>query len=235
MDEFVAESNSRLAAVLHSKLIIGILAGIVVVGLAWLFAFYEPQNHHLSNLKSKQSQLLATEQSLRIQLDRLRYEVKALPLTCANLERDEAAIPDGPHLASFYRQISALAFQTGISAPSISATPGGTPSKGAPYQTISVSMAISGTYAQIINFINGTYDLKTLKRLMVINSLDLRGGPIGGGISSYQASLSATLYYTTTPTPTSSSCKISATSSTPAHATHPIKGTKGKATVKNRK
>ncbi len=228
MDEFAANSNSKLAAVAHNKVVLGILVGVVVVGLAWLFAFYEPQSHHLSNLRSKQSQLLATEQSLRIELDRLRYEVKDLPLTCANLERDEAAIPDGPHLASFYRQISALAFQTGVSAPSISATPVGTSTKGAPYQTISVSMTVSGTYNQIVNFLNGTYDLKTLKRLMVIDSLDLTGGPMGGGSPSYKASISATLYYTTAPTPPSSSCHSPA----PSHGSIPKATARGSANPK---
>jgi len=226
----------------RAPLLIG--AGTLVIALLLWVAFISPQNSKLSSLQAQQTQLQTQQTALQAKLASLRTEQQKLSTSCADLQKISTQIPSvqsptdiDAEESSFESQFNGLAASTGVAltqfsgfAPATSATgtavattpPAGATGTAGPVVPVPTTLAVTGTYGQMLAFVNG---LDTFPRLFVIqkfvlnigaaaattgaaaNSAPALGSPplwVGGTPTSpaatpYSLSIAGSIYYTSTP------------------------------------
>ncbi len=162
------------------------IGALLIVLIAWYLALWSPTQHSYDQAHSAAQSSAASIQALQAQIAQLRASQTGPGQAAlkAKLATEMAAIPDVPDLAGLIDQVNSAATQSGVLFSSISPAQ---PSANAAVTTgppvIAVSLAVSGGYYQIIDFINR---LDTMPRLMVIQGIDLGAG---GGSSELTATL----------------------------------------------
>lgn len=185
-----------------------VAGGAIVVALLLWLALIAPQNSKLSSLRSKQDQLSTQQSTLEAKLASLRAEQHQLAANCSDLQKIATQIPSvqtptdvDAEESSFEQQFNDLTAASAVKLVQFSgfapATPGSTSTTAtssssttkagaAPSGVTAVptNIAVSGTYGQIMAFVNG---LDSFPRLFVIQSFVLA---TGSGQSSSSASSS---------------------------------------------
>jgi Tfp pilus assembly protein PilO len=185
--------------------IVGV-AGAVVLGLLWFFLLWSPQSGRLDAAEERETAAAQTNSGLEVTLQRLRDLEARRPELEDQLARLRRAVPDQPQLARFLLSADDAAERSGVvlttvtparpaadasttaatTAPTTAttATDGDSTSTTAttapPAPTtsaISLSFEVAGGYFQVLDFLNRMDDLP---RIVVVDSLDLRGGEVEG-------------------------------------------------------
>jgi Tfp pilus assembly protein PilO len=174
-------------------------AGSLVVVLIIFAAWISPEGSHLKKLQGQQAELQTQQSALQIRIAALKKEKSQLGTDCQELSTDLTEIPSAPDVDSFLSQVTALAVSSGDpSTPTISVTQASTATAGG-VSPVSVALTLSGTYGQMMSFLQG---LDTFPRLFTVTSISVTGGPVVSGGQAvapsavgYSLSLSGDVYY----------------------------------------
>jgi hypothetical protein len=137
-------------------LIAGIVAGLLVYGLAGYFMLISPQRSKAADLKR---QAEATQQQIS-QYRALAAQARATPpIRVAELFRLTKAMPDAVDMAGLILELSQVARESGIEFDSISPQ-GATALPG--YQSVPITLEFNGNYYQLSDFL---FRLRSLVRV----------------------------------------------------------------------
>ena len=111
-------------------------------------------------------------------------------------------MPSTPTVDLFLHQISQLATNSGTATPSVGIASAGTAGSGpaaAGADTVGINLEVSGSYRQVLNFLNGLDNVHSLQRLYAVSSVTLDGNTASGSSSSsdYTLQLQGDIYYST--------------------------------------
>lgn len=214
--------------------VIGVVAGALVVVLAWYLLFYKPTSSDVSKTKGDLDSAQTQEQSLQATLARLQSLDKERPQQQATLDKLNAAIPATPDLAEFIFEANTAAADSGVDWLSIAPTPPAASPTGGP-SVIALNIQVQGGFFQVLDYLNR---LENLKRLVVTQSINVAAGSTDGsssggstnttlptstsesGAPTLSVTLSATMYTSATVAPTAPGA-TSGSTTTPAPSTTP--------------
>lgn len=193
----------------------GVVLLIVIVGLlAWI----SPEGKKVSAANAKNSVLQAQETSLQLQIATLEHESKQEPKNCSTLKQDQTLVPPTPTVDLFLHQISQLATNAGTVTPSVTiTTSSGTSTSGANAggaESVGIDLSVSGSYQQVLNFLNGLDNVHSLQRLYSVSQVSLSSGTSDGSGGGYSLSLQGNIYYSSGAEDVCSTSKSNAGSST---------------------
>lgn len=174
------------------------LAGMLVLLLAWWFAWMSPEGTKLASVRQQQVTEQQTDTRLMLQLAALRADAARVKHDAPFLKSFAAAIPSAPGAPDLVVAVYRLATQDGVELQSI--TDDTVSSSGLGYSTVPVALSVSGPHDALLSFVSGLYGLP---RLLTIQSISLSGtGNLNASSSAlYTASISATAYTTYLPKP----------------------------------
>lgn len=171
---------------------------VLLIALIALMAWIVPEGHKVSAANANKIVLLGQETSLQAEISSLAHEAANEPKNCTALREDLTLVPGTPTVDLFLHQISQLATNSGTATPSVAITSSGTAgavasTSGA--QTVGINLTVSGTYRQVLNFLNGLDNVHSLQRLYAVSSVTLSGG--GTASPTYSLQLTGSIYYST--------------------------------------
>jgi Tfp pilus assembly protein PilO len=156
------------------NLAVSILAGVLIVAL-WYTMLLKPTRAKVTKVKGEaqvQEDKLAPLQSQLAQARRDAANAAEIQAQLASLQQ---AMPDTPALAEFIRDANRIAAASGVAWQSVThATP--TPGVGGS-TSITVGIQVRGTYGQVLDYLG---QLAAMKRLLVVDNLQLSSGSSGG-------------------------------------------------------
>jgi Tfp pilus assembly protein PilO len=168
-----------------------IAAGSLVVALLLWAVLVSPQKSKLASLQTQETQLQGQQTQLQVKLSSLKSEQQKLSSSCADLQKIATQIPSvqsptdvDAEESSFESQFNALTAASGVTltqfsgfapATTAQATPasGSTPSTPSGVVAVPTTLAVTGNYSQVLNFIN---ELDAFPRLFVIQTFNLTYG-----------------------------------------------------------
>lgn len=156
------------------NVVIGMVAALLAVIVAWYLIIYSPKGDSLDKTKADVAAERKTTQDLRGRLSRLQAEAKNASRQQALLGRLNDAVPEQPDEAEFILQANAIAQESGIEFLSISPTP---PVGGAGPSTIGLTITINGSFFQVKNYLT---KLESLERLVIVDGINLSSGASTG-------------------------------------------------------
>jgi hypothetical protein len=204
----------------------GAVLVILLIGFA---AWISPEGHKVSAANADKVSLQGQETTLQAEIFSLQREAAREPKNCSTLRQDLSLIPSTPTVDLFLHQISQLATNAGTQTPSVSITSSGTAAASpgtassasagsspavAGADTVGITLGVSGTYRQVLNFLNGLDNQHSLQRLYSVSSvtLDGPGGSSSSSGSGYTLQLVGDIYYSTAQADVCSSAKVNPSS-----------------------
>lgn len=184
---------ARRPAVLVSVL------GVVVLVIAWWFAWMAPEGTKLAGIRQQQVTAQQTETRLDLRLVQLRAEAKQVKAAAPFLKRFSQAIPATPDAPDLVVAIYRLSVADGVSLQSV--TDDSVQPTGLGYSAIPVAMSVQGPHDQLLSFIAGLYKMSRLLTIQTV-SLSGNGNLDAPSFASYTASITATAYTTSVPATT---------------------------------
>lgn len=186
----------------RSPIVLGVIGGLILLLLIWWFAWMSPEANKLTTVQAQQTQLNQQVEQLQAKITQLQQESAQVQKELPYLVRYTAAAPPTPEQGLIVNQILALSKRTGVDLSSISDNTVSPPAVAGGLSTIPVDLVVSGNHSQVLNFLNGFYQLP---RLMTISTLalDASGGSpnildVNDG-ASYSLTMAATAYTLATP------------------------------------
>ncbi len=158
-----------------NRKVLGIAGAAILAMVAiWYVMLFSPQGSALSAANSRLDAARVRQTELRAQLRALETAKTAPSAIQAQINALKQAIPNTPDLADFIDAANGAANASGVDflslAPSL-------PSQGkAGLTDLKVSLAVKGTYFQVVDFINR---LDSMPRLVVVDGLNLTGDKSG--------------------------------------------------------
>jgi Tfp pilus assembly protein PilO len=199
-----------LRTLARPKVIVPVV-GVLVLVLAWWFAWMSPEGAKLASVRRQQQEQQVQAASLAAQLARLRADAKQVRAASPFLKRFASAIPSVPDSPGIVEQIYRLSVSDGVSLESITDNTLDPTSQG--YSTIPVTLSVSGPHDSVLAFLSGLYKLPRLLTLQTVN-LSGTGDVLASGLESYDATVDATAY-TTYVVSSPSTAVVSTTTTTP--------------------
>jgi Tfp pilus assembly protein PilO len=175
---------------------------VLVIALIAVSAFIIPEGHKVSSANANKIVLQAQETSLQAEITGLQHESNNEPKNCSTLRQDLTLVPATPTVDLFLHQISQLATNSGTATPSVDIASSGTAGSGpsaAGADTVGIDLEVSGSYKQVLNFLNGLDNVHSLQRLYAVSSVTLNGDTASGTSASgvYTLQLQGDIYYST--------------------------------------
>jgi Tfp pilus assembly protein PilO len=151
-------------------LLVGIIAGAVVLVLLWYFVLFAPTSSDLKSTRDEVAMTNSQNQELQNTIRRLKELSKNATQQAATLRTLRAAIPANPDLGEFILQANDIASASGIEFLSIAPTPPVASATAGPNTTIGVTIQIDGGFFQVLDYLNR---LEDLERLMLVDSITI--------------------------------------------------------------
>jgi Tfp pilus assembly protein PilO len=155
------------------SLLIGIVAGAVVLLLIWYFALFSPTSKDLSDTRAKVASTKSANAQLQDTVRRLKELSANAAQQAATLQRLRAAVPQNPDLGQFILQANDLATAAGIDWLSIAPSPPTASAGAGPKSTIALSMQVSGGFFEVLDYLNR---LEKLDRLVIVDTINVSSG-----------------------------------------------------------
>ncbi len=156
--------------------LIGVIAGALVVILLWYFVLFSPTSSDLSDTREQVADEQSQKQALENTIARLKELSANAAQQQASLRTLRAAIPPTPDLGAFILQANDIATASGIDWLSISpSAPTATVGAG-PTSTISLSMQISGGFFQVLDYLNR---LEGIERVVIVDTINVTAAGTG--------------------------------------------------------
>jgi Tfp pilus assembly protein PilO len=190
----VSPSRTRVTVTPRAALV---ALGVVVVVVAWVFAFYLPQTHKLKTLDTLRTTLQSTVATDEAHLQQVKRENHHINQIRAMYDELEGYVPSTENLYTYIRTISRAAKASGVTITSLQPSSLSAVS-GTSYSAIPITASVKGTYDHLLAFIKRLYDLP---RLTDVNGLSFSGGGPGTNRGTVlSASLELAIYTSQTPT-----------------------------------
>jgi Tfp pilus assembly protein PilO len=175
---------------------------VLVIALIAVSAYILPEGKKVSAANANKITLQAQQTTLQAQITGLEHESRQEPKNCSTLRQDLTLVPATPTVDLFLHQISQLATNSGTATPSVGISSAGTPGTGPAAggaETVGIDLAVSGTYRQVLNFLNGLDNVHSLQRLYAVSSVTVTGNNASGTSSSsvYSLQLQGAIFYST--------------------------------------
>lgn len=171
-------------------LLVGLIAGGVVLVLLWYFVLFAPTSSDLDDTRSQVAQAQSQRQQLEDAVRRLKELSSNAAQQQATLRTLRAAVPPTPDLASFILQANDIATAAGIDWLSISPTPPAANGGGGPPSAIAISMQVDGGFFEVLDYLNR---LEGMERLVLVDTINITaGGAAGTGATGSSGSTGAT-------------------------------------------
>jgi Tfp pilus assembly protein PilO len=176
-------------------LVFGVAAAAVLLAV-WFLLLWSPQGNKLSDAKKRTAAAETQNSQLQLRLSRLQAAQKDAPELMATGEELRRAVPASPDLAQFILDANDAATAAGVDFLSISPQPPQAPSGAGP-SVVSLQISVTGSYAEVINYLDRLDDLP---RLVVVDKLGLTpGGAAGGAPDDLSVSITARMFTTAVP------------------------------------
>jgi Tfp pilus assembly protein PilO len=210
--------------------LIGAIAGAVVLILLWYFVLFSPTSSDLSDTRGQ----VAAAQSQKQELENTIAHLKELSANAAqqqaSLRTLRAAVPPTPDLGAFILQANDIATSTGIDWLSIAPTPPTATVGPGPTSTIGLSMQISGGFFEVLDYLN---HLEDLERVVVVDTINVAAagadsgstgagtgssgstGASSGGAPDLNVTLTGRMFTNAAPAPVAGSPTTPGTATTP--------------------
>jgi Tfp pilus assembly protein PilO len=192
--------------------------GAVALLLAvWFLLLWGPQGTKLSDAKKRTTAAESQNSELQLRLSRLQAAQKGAPELMAKGEELRRAIPATPDLAQFILDANDAATAAGVDFLSISPSPP-VPPLGAGPAEVHLQIAVTGSYTEVINYLDRLDDLP---RLVVVDTLGLTpGGGDSASPDDLSVAITARMFTTAVPASTTTgSGATGATTTTPGGST----------------
>lgn len=180
-----------------NRVVLGVLAAILLVTVAWWFAFYSPANEQQAALEAETDQLITQQGQLRNQLAQLNDIREREVEIRADLSRLEQFIPTTPGQASLIRQSQLAADASGVDFLTLAfeepEAVDGAPSPaqaGLVLGQIAVTGSVEGGYFQIVDFLRRLEVEVT--RAILVDSVQIEEGE--DGFPQLQATFTARVF-----------------------------------------
>ncbi|HVV75537.1 MAG TPA: hypothetical protein VHC43_05825 [Mycobacteriales bacterium] len=204
---------------------------VVIVAAGW-FLLAKPQKSKIASLHTQTQSQLSSNALLLTQVRALQAEQKELPQQQLIEQKFSSEIPDNAAEPTLIRQLSATAKAAGVdltsfapgaptqvsvaAAPATQSLGAAAASPSAGLFSISLSMNVTGTYANIESWFNG---LEHLPRALIVTTFSLAGSGSSGGSGPQMqmaSSMSGSVFFAPgsapipipTPSPTASSAPV---------------------------
>ncbi len=143
------------------------IAGAALVGIiaVWYLVLWSPQGASLTQARAGETAAVQKEASLKSQVAALQRQRALLPALQAKLATVNEAIPTTPDIDKVIDDVNAVVLSSGVSITSL--TP---PQAGATTGALTLTIAVGGTYFQLVDFIN---KLNAMPRLAVVDGFGL--------------------------------------------------------------
>jgi len=195
--------------------------GAVVLLLVWFMFLWSPQGSKLSDAKKRTANAESQSSQLQLRLSRLQAAQKQAPELMATGEELRRAIPATPDLAQFILDANDAATAAGVDFLSISPSPPAPPIGAAPSE-IHLQVTVTGSYAEVINYLDRLDDLP---RLVVIDNLGLTpGGAEGSSPDTLSVAIAARMFTTAVPVTVTPTTTPGATGATGGATTTTVPG-----------
>jgi Tfp pilus assembly protein PilO len=165
-------------------MLIGLIAGGVVLVLLWWFVLWTPTSKDLEDTQKQTESAERAQDSLRATLARLQSLARNAPQQQATLRRLEAAVPETPDLAAFIIEANRIAAESGIEFLSIAPAPPAADPAGGGTSSINLTISIRGGFFQVLEYLNR---LETLERVVVVDTINLGGDSGAAGAAAAAA------------------------------------------------
>jgi Tfp pilus assembly protein PilO len=181
-----------------------VIAVAVVVALVlfigWSVAVKSPQSKAIKKAQQRQSAAATEVVALQAQAAVLLKQKAGLPAVEAQLAALKQALPAKAALDQVIDEIRQTAATSGVNLTSLSQSAGAaSPTSAAPtvatnsLQQVSLTMAVTGTYTQLVNYLT---ELNLLARTMVVDNLSLGSTATPGGVSgALSAQITGRMFY----------------------------------------
>jgi type IV pilus assembly protein PilO len=158
-----------------NRKVVGIAGGAILAMVAlWYVMLFSPQGSALSAANSRLEAAHERQTELRAQIRALETAKTAPSTIQAQISTLKQAIPGTPDLAGFIDAANSAANASGVDFVSLAPSQ---PTLGkAGVSELRLSMAVKGTYFQVVDFVNR---LNGMPRLVVVDSLNLTGDKSG--------------------------------------------------------
>lgn len=158
-------------------LLVGLIAGGVVLVLLWYFVLFAPTSTDLDDTRSQVAQAQSQRQQLQDEIRRLKELSSNAAQQQATLRTLRAAVPPTPDLASFILQANDIATAAGIDWLSISPTPPAANTGGGPPSSIALSMQVNGGFFEVLDYLNR---LENMERLLLVDAINVSTSATAG-------------------------------------------------------
>ncbi len=161
--------------------LIGVIAGALVLILLWYFVLFSPTSSDLSTTRKQVADAQSQKQALENTIAQLKELSANAAQQQASLRTLRAAIPPTPDLGAFILQANDIATASGIDWLSISpSAPTATVGAG-PTSTISLSMQVSGGFFQVLDYLNR---LEGIERIVIVDTINVTAAGTGSSAGS---------------------------------------------------
>ena len=161
--------------------LIGVIAGALVLILLWYFVLFSPTSSDLSTTRKQVADAQSQKQALENTIAQLKELSANAAQQQASLRTLRAAIPPTPDLGAFILQANDIATASGIDWLSISpSAPTATVGAG-PTSTISLSMQVSGGFFQVLDYLNR---LEGIERIVIVDTINVTAAGTGSSTGS---------------------------------------------------
>jgi Tfp pilus assembly protein PilO len=202
----------------------GVLGGVLLLVLAWFFLI-SPKLSEATQARESAELVRVNNRQLQLRIEQLKAQAENLPEKQSELDILAVQLPPTPDIPDLVRQLSETATQTGVDL--VSVVPGpptplsaatdppnetgtpttapGPPSTSTGLVQISVSLQVSGAFANVTLFLGR---LETLPRAFLTSGFSItRGGDAETGSAVLTTDITASVFYlpglpTVLPTPT---------------------------------
>jgi Tfp pilus assembly protein PilO len=152
----------------------------LVVVIAWYFVWMSPEGNKLNNENAQIAQLQSTLNAKKATLAQDQSNQQNLGVYTSLLQTFATAVPPAAEQQQLVTALANLGNTTGVQITSLTVPPTPTPVPGtlataAALDSLSISITISGTWAQCMNFLQDVY---SFPRLITIQSF--QPTPVGG-------------------------------------------------------
>jgi Tfp pilus assembly protein PilO len=168
-------------------IVFGVIAALALV-YEWNSVILAPKSRQASQVRAELATAKSRENEVRRQLAQLQKLAGETQARQAELAHLGQLVPAGPDVAGAILALNDVANQahvawssfvptTSTPAPGAASAPG---SSGSGLVTLGITMKVGGTFPQIFDYLSR---LENLDRLVVVDSINLGGGPAAGGLN----------------------------------------------------
>lgn len=191
------------ADMLKSRRTLLALGGVIVVLLAWYFLFWKPEASKLSSVHAQQATAVSQQQQLNNKLRQIIREDQFVAKYHNFLTYFDSQVPVQPEQGQLVYVLGKLQSRDHVDITTLSASSTAAPTTGTTLSTIPISMTVTGTHNNVIQFLSGLYGVS---RLITVQSIS--PSPTAAPSPSYDVlghdkvpftmSISATAYFSGT-------------------------------------